>query len=192
MNEAEIQQVNFYRRRVAELQQNWEELEKEGFSVSTWLGVGTDGRLSISNFPVSIHRIKGLYLDFRFLWANKEASQFLKVRNVIGRHCINSESAKAALNEVKERWCKAAVGKRWHGLEADEMIDAIFYGSVIHEADDKQQALERITAVLAEPAAHHVILSVIWARMFPLKSLSWMLEPLSDENQVVQIPDAFA
>ena len=187
-----LEQIDFYRRRVAELQRNWDELESNGFSVSAWIGAGSDGKLNTSSMPVSIHRLKGLYIDFRFLWGNDEPSCFNKIQKLVGKNCNNSESVKRCLQANKKQWDQAVVGKQWHGLNAEQMTSAILYGAVIHEAADKQASLAQINSLLSESAAHHMLASTIWARMFPLKSLVWMLEPLTADEQVVQVPDAFA
>jgi len=106
-----LEQIDFFRKRVAEIQHNWDELENNGFSVSAWVGVGSDGKLNISSNPVSIHRLKGLYIDYRFLWGNDEPSYFNKIQKLVGKHCNNSEPVKRCLQANKKQWDKAIVGK---------------------------------------------------------------------------------
>lgn len=192
MGEQELRTVQFFRGRLAELERNWSELENEGFTVSGWLGRDADGKIATTGVPVSIHRLKGLYVDFRFFWGDKEPSNFFKIERLIGKHCNTSTAVTAALKANKKQWQDAGGGNRWHGLDTDEMIRAIFYGSIIHEAEDKQAALEQVNSVLSEPAAHHILASTIWARTYPLRSLDWMLSPLREDRQVVQVPDCFA
>lgn len=192
MGEQELRTVQFFRDRLAELERNWSELEDEEFTVSGWLGRDADGKIATTGIPVSIHRLKGLYVDFRFFWGNDEPSHFFTVQRLIGKHCNTSTAVKAALKANKKQWQDSGAGTKWHGLDIEVMIHAIFYGSIIHEAEDKQAALEQVNSVLSEPAAHHILASTIWARTHALRSLDWTLSPLREDRQVVQVPDCFA
>ncbi|WP_447957400.1 hypothetical protein [Vreelandella sp. EE7] len=192
MDDETLRTIQFFRDRLAELERNWSELESEGFTVSGWVGHDSEGKFNATGIPVSVHRLKGLYIDFRFFWGNEEPSHFFTIQRLIGKHCRESGAVKAALKHNKQQWQRAGAGKKWHGLDTEEMIRAIFYGSIIHQAEDKQAALQNVKSVLSEPAAHHLLASTIWARTYPLRSLEWMLSPLTKDQQVVQVPDCFA
>lgn len=192
MGEEGLCTVNFFRRRLAELESNWTELENEGFSVSEWVGRDSDGKVSISAAPVSVHRLKGLYMDFRFFWGKKESSHFDKIQKLIGKHCNKTEVVKECLKENKKQWERAGAGETWHGLATDKIISVIFYGSIMHERDDHQATLKRINEMLTEPAIHHFLASAIWEKTFPLRNLRWMLEPLSADNQAIQVLDTLS
>lgn len=191
MDDKELQTIHFFRGRLGELESNWSELEDEGFTISGWLGRDGEGKKSTTAAKISTHRLKGLYIDFRFFWAQQEASHFLRVQNLVRKHCTSSRAVIAALKANQTQWENANSGSKWHGLQPDEMISAVFYGSVIHEADDKQENLARVKEIFSEPTAHHILASTIWARTYPLRSLAWMISPLSKEQQIIQIPSCF-
>lgn len=189
-NEA-LRSIQIFRDRLAELERNWSELESDGFDISGWMGHDSEHKLTSTGIPVSVHRLKGLYIDFRFFWGNDEPSNFFTIQKLIGKHCRDSKPVKNALKHNKQQWQRASAGKKWHGLDTDQMFSAIFYGTIIHQAEDKQAALQSVKNVMTEPTAHHLLALAIQARTTPLRSLGQMLSPLSMVQQVVQVPDCF-
>lgn len=70
MDDEALRTVQFFRDRLAELKRNWNDLETEGVTFEGWLGHDSESKLNTTGIPVSVHRLKGLYIDidFRFFW----------------------------------------------------------------------------------------------------------------------------
>tara|TARA_Y100000780_G_scaffold230984_1_gene254539 strand:+ start:1180 stop:1785 length:606 start_codon:yes stop_codon:yes gene_type:complete len=192
MDEQALRTIQLFRERLAELERNWTDLESEGFTVLGWVGHNSECKLNTTGTSVNVHRLKGLYIDFRFFWGNDEPSNFYTIQKLIGKHCREVGSVKKALKYNNQQWKRAGTGKKWHGLDTDEMINVIFYGSIIHQVEDKQPALQSVKSILSQTAVHHLLAITIRERMFPLRSLEQMLSPLTKDRQVVQVPDCFA
>ena len=97
MDDDAFRTIQFFRERLAELERNWSDLGGEGFTVSGWVGLNPEGRLTTTGTSISTHRLKGLYIDFRFFWGENEPSNFHNMQALIGKHCRESSAVKAAL-----------------------------------------------------------------------------------------------
>lgn len=99
------------------------------FERGDFIGLNSDGLLSVSNFKCNDFRFKGLCVDFRFFIAQSEASNFLHICKIINKLRDND------FNEIKKlprRWQDSFIFSSTLNIDLSELTTAIMNGQIFH------------------------------------------------------------
>lgn len=130
-------------------------------------------------------------MDFRFFWAMKEPTQYLKVSALLGKHCTDARLRKCLLNN-KAQWKEAGLLHEWHGIHAEDMINVLFNGQLFHSAPDMRKRMGHIRELMSNDLAHHCLTYSVYMRMLVVRNLNWIIEPLNATSQLVRLPVEYA
>lgn len=183
-----IHQIRLFQARFSELWSNWESLKNSGIKLGGGFQNNFDGTVTGSSCDIERHRLKGFYLDFRFFFADKEPTHFFKILNLIRTHTEDYR-----LHEIielnKKKWHDAGILDSWHGYSADNLIRLLFNGSLFHSDEKLQKELEQLESLMSDELAHHLLTFSIYNRMLVIRNINWIIEPLSQKNEYVRIPE---
>lgn len=183
-------QIELFRTRFKELWANWESLQQQGLKIGGTFETSNVGSIHGPSCGVERHRLKGYYLDFRFFWAQKEDTNFLKICSLVTKHSADARLRKC-VDVNKKYWGNAGMLREWHKITAEEMIQVMFNAKLFHGAKDLKEKLAKIDLIMTDEMAHHVLVSCVYDRMLAIRNLNWMLEPITSHSSVVQIPSSF-
>lgn len=190
MGKEALQQLQLFRDRFTELWSNWESLKKHGIKLGGAFANRGGGKISGPGCGVEIHRLKGYYLDFRFFWAKKEPTHYFKVSALIGKHCTDTRLRKCIL-ENKKQWEEAGLLHGWHGIHAEDMIQALFNGQVFHSDSVLKSQVDQMQELMGNELAHHCLTYSVYSRMLVVRNLNWIIEPLTARCQQVRVPGEY-
>ena len=184
----ELDRIDLFRTRFRELWNNWEDLKSAGVQLGGSFSNLGDGRVSGTEFSgVSIHRLKGYYLDFRPFWSNREPTNFLWLLGRVGFRSSDPR-VRRIQKELKASWTSVGLIQEWHRWKADDLITVLFNGRLFHSNQIHRAALEALDDAMSKGLAHHVLLHCIYDRMLLIRNLNWMLTPLTQDRTTIRIP----
>lgn len=173
----EIEQFNLFDIKCVELSKNWDSLIKSGLRLGGNFTNHEDGTISGPGCGVEIHRLKGLYLDFRFFHADKEPTNYFKIANLVGGNCDDGR-IRLMLKRDRKVWNDSGLLKSWHGYTADQLIRTLFNGHYFHSVDEERLGAKDIYTVLGSDVANHELTYCIFHRMRVVRRLNWICEPI--------------
>jgi hypothetical protein len=186
-----LEKMDLFRARFSEIWSNWESLKKHGIKVGGGFSNRGGGKVSGPGCGVEVHRLKGFYLDFRFFWAEKEPTQYLKISALLGKHCTDTR-VRRCLAENKAQWREAGLLHEWHDVHAEEMINVLFNGQLFHSATDMRERMKHIRELMSNDLTHHCLTYSVYMRMLVIRNLNWIIEPLNAISQYVRLPAEYA
>ncbi|MAY36636.1 MAG: hypothetical protein CMN84_11095 [Spongiibacteraceae bacterium] len=185
-----LEQLQLFRLAFQELWSNWESLKRQGLTLGGSFSNRGDGRVSGPSCGIEVHRLKGLYLDFRFFWAQKEPTHFFKISSLLGKHCTDRR-LHACLKSNKKQWVKAGFLHEWHGVKPEEMIDTLFNGKLFHTDPRRQERVREVQLLMSDDLAHHCLVYSVYMRIIAIRNLNWVIQPMEADAQFVRIPAGF-
>lgn len=186
-----LEQIGLFRLRFRELWSNWESLKKQGLKLGGGFSNHGDGKVSGPGCGIEVHRLKGFYLDFRFFWAKKEPTQYLKISSLLGKQCTDTRLHQCLLSN-KKQWREAGFLHEWHGVQPDEMIDVLFNAELFHSAPNKRERMRYVRTLMSDDLAHHCLVYSVYTRMLVVRNINWVVQPLERERQYVRLPAEYA
>ncbi len=183
-------QFKLFHYRVNELQSNWDSLLSQGLRIGGSFSRDDYGRIRGDSCGVEIHRLKGLYLDFRFFYAQGERTHFYAVAKQVDRVCSDPRIRKVT-TRLRSNWKEPGFLHGWHRFEPDKLFDAMFNGELFHSGKDKVKQLERIQAVMNDELAHHCLVDSISSRILVLRQMDVVLQPVLVGHNGLKLPERF-
>jgi hypothetical protein len=144
--------------RCDELWSNWQSLRKDGIKFGGGFGNNGDGRVGGPGCGVEIHRLKGLYMDFRFFWAEGERTNFRRVCSIAGR-LTGEVRVHKFLAELRKDWAESGMLSEWHGYSPDQLTRLMFNGTLFHADDSFKFRIAKLRDAMSDELAHHLLTS---------------------------------
>jgi hypothetical protein len=191
MPDEALEQMELFRLKSRELWSNWDSLKSQGLSLGGHFSNHGGGRVSGPGCGVEVHRLKGIYLDFRFFWAEREPTNFFKVTSLLGK-CCSDTRLHQCLSSNKEQWKEAGFLHEWHGIKPDEMIDVLFNGELFHTDPAKRERMRQVQTLMSDDLAHHCLVYSVYTRMLSIRNIDWIIQPLRSGNHYVRVPAEYA
>jgi hypothetical protein len=84
----EYQLIELFRERFRILWENWESLKALGINLGGSFSNKTENKkITGDSCNIEIFRLKGFFVDFRFLYAEKEPTRYFNVASLLGKKC---------------------------------------------------------------------------------------------------------
>ncbi len=182
-----LEELDAFRFRFRQLWDNWASLKAQGIRLGGSFSNLGDGRVTGPGCGIEIHRLKGLYLDFRVFWSQDDKTQYLNVASLLGKHCSDGRFRRY-LVKAKEDWNHAGLLSEWHGVTPDEMFKVIFNGVLFHTEPKQRERLRYIQSLMTDDLAHHCLVYSVYMRLIVIRNLNWVIEPLMLEQQYLRLP----
>ncbi|MEG3768832.1 hypothetical protein [Alteromonas sp. 14N.309.X.WAT.G.H12] len=140
-----VSDFQLYIVRANELLDNYQDIKKLGFDFGGghMLLRDSNGLVTGAEVKVDKHRLKGLFLDFRFFIGNDEPTNFLRFSGAIGKYS-DADSFRKYLKSLKCTWKNEGILKGWVGVNACELITTYFNSKAFHgrlDAEEKYKVL---------------------------------------------------
>lgn len=192
IGEEQIDQLDLFKSKYGQLRENWLSLEMSGANLSGWAGLDQEGKKSSTGLGVDIHRLKGLYVDFRHFILEKDLVCFYKVRNLVQSYAHESPAVNC-LESIKKHWQRSDKSTKYSDVSTEELIDLTFNADVFHVRDKAViQSLASIREKINDSLRHHLVVSAVIEKMHALEKLAWVIEPLTIDYQKIRVPKCFA
>jgi len=108
----DCERLALYQRRYRVIRENYRDLIGSDKTISFSLN-SEGGRVSVNELPYNIHRLKGLYLDYRGFQAQKEPTQFYQICRVVKRHFADG-GVRGWVDLEIHHWKNDEIAS-WHG-----------------------------------------------------------------------------
>lgn len=166
----------FYNR-ACRFEENWDDLEQQ-YDLNK-VAIHQNGTLlHTDGLSPNIHRIKGLYLDYR-VFETRDQTQLRRVVNNINKHFRYAKVCDLT-GRLLEKWDTSPRVVTWSGFSAEELIDTAFYSLLFHSNDMKKlKKMEDFLARSNEVTLHTLILLDIRHRVDCIRWLRHLLTPFS-------------
>lgn len=125
-----------FHERWKELEANWNDLHSDGAPTEIEFVQPGPGKLWSPGFDYNYHRLKGLYLDYRFFDAQKEITNFKRMCNRVSKE-FDSPIAQGALKALRVKWEDVPDLRTLHGYKFREIVDLYFNASLFHQDQSK-------------------------------------------------------
>ncbi|MEZ8827026.1 hypothetical protein AB6E04_22010 [Vibrio amylolyticus] len=179
--------IELFLYRAVELIENYNDLKKKGVSfegVSNYSFEG--GMISGPSLNVCRHRLKGLFVDFRFFFGNDEPTNFLNFTGVLGR-LSEDIGFRSVLKESKLSWKAKGMLDGWSQISALEMIRIYFNSQAFHGRHVNESEYLKLIKSFDQKTLEYVLAFYISDRIQCIKNISWVLEKVCNDN-VLQVP----
>jgi hypothetical protein len=186
-----VQQIGLFQLKFQELWSNWESLKSQGIMLGGNFSNHGDGKVSGPGCGIEIHRLKGLYMDFRFFWAKGDPTSYSKITSLLGKHCSDSR-LRQCLRRSKEQWKEAGILYEWQGIKSDEMIDIMFNAELFHVEPDKRERMQYVQTIMNDDLAHHCLVYSVYMRILVIRNINWIIQPLQQDFQCIRLPAEYA
>lgn len=188
--DTEIDQLKLFKSRFQELWLNWEDLKRDGVSLSGNFELGADGRLHGGDIGVSRFRVKGFLVDFRYFTLQKEPTHAPKVANLIKKLC-RDDQLHLVVNEDKKRWNGAKTLCGWHNFfSPTDVLNALFNEVVFHSSQTNPSmiGLSTVQSKMHSQVIWWEVLNIAYLRMLVVRNFVWILDPYYNGACELRIP----
>lgn len=192
IGQPQIDQLALFKAKYNELRKNWVALEGDGVKLSGWVGIDEEGKSSSTGSGIDIHRLKGLYVDFRHFILERDLVHFCKIRNIVQSY-VHKPPAVRCLNSIKDHWQRSDSSTGFSQYPIEELMELTFNADVFHVRDKAViERLECIKEEVSDSLRTQLVVAAIFEKMHAVGNLVWVIEPLSVECQKIRVPECFA
>lgn len=179
--------VELFLYRAAELIENYDDLKKKGVGFGGSSNYSfEDGVISGPSLNVCRHRLKGLFVDFRFFFGNDEPTNFLSFTGVLGK-LTDDVGFRSVLKESKQSWKEKGFLDGWSKIPALEMIRIYFNSQAFHGRHINEGEYLKLIKSFDQKTLEYMLVFYISDRIQCIKNISWVLQKIIKDN-VLQIP----
>ncbi|MEZ8757444.1 hypothetical protein AB4116_18010 [Vibrio splendidus] len=180
--------IDLFQYRASELIDNFEDIKNKGLDVDGLLNFSFEGgKISGAGMNVCRHRLKGLFVDFRFFVGNDEPTNFLRFHGSIGR-LSDDQGFRSTLRELKVGWKEKGMFDGWCDIPALEMIKIYFNAQAFHGEHIKEKDFLNLIQSYDMKTLEFVLAMHISDRVQSIRHLRWVLERVNDKGYL-QIPE---
>lgn len=141
------------------------------------------------NIPLSRHRIKGLYLDFRLFFANDEIINFNKFINNLGQFSTDT-SFRNFLNEQKTLWNRTSLASDGCGYSEKDIIRYYFNSHFFHLPDKKiKPHYEKIKFIYDDMTLEWIVFDFVIKRCIQIFNVKNAISEI--HKSVLMVPKRF-
>lgn len=155
--------IDLFRRRATQLDENWKSLMGENTQIDFQYSFDGVQKFDSIVFEYDIHRLKGLYLDFRVFFNPREPTSYLRMLNLLKSNFKHSEVIEVA-DRLKMWWTNVTETEKWMGEKFLDICDLMFNSSLFHNDEEKLKKKIMLVDRISERALHSVMLDGIFFR----------------------------
>ncbi|MEZ8107410.1 hypothetical protein [Vibrio cortegadensis] len=180
--------LELFQYRALELIENYEDIKNQGFDISGSRSFSfQNGQISGAGMKVCRHRLKGLFVDFRFFVGNDEPTNFFKIHKTIG--LLSSDVGyRKTLKDLKSGWQEKGMFKGWSDISPLQMIQIYFNAQAFHGEHKGEADFLNLVQTYDKQALEFVLAMHISDRIQCIRHLRWILEKVN-KNQYLQVPE---
>ncbi|OEF07204.1 hypothetical protein A1QI_17950 [Vibrio genomosp. F10 str. 9ZB36] len=192
LEEDDLLSLELFHERFAILWDNFQDLIKSGFSLTGSYSRSESGVIQSGFGQLNHFRMKGLFVDFRFFYAQKEKTHFYTICNKVLSKNVSDSRFRQMVKDNVDDYKKAGMTKGWHGYVADDLLNYWFNGELFHLDDEKRPKVKDVLSAMDSDAAMHILGEIIYTRMLAIRNICVVSKPLIEEKQVVLLPKEYA
>ena len=192
LEERQLQIVELYKFRFKELWSNFKDLNLGRLNGS--FEISDKGYLKSGSFDLpNIHRLKGLYPDFRHFF-QPGRGQYVELATfsaLLKNHF--PESTHSFLNTFSDPWNNSLADEfesSGNSYSGKDLIDLFFYGELLYSDLDKIESLSILSENMKSETLGSLIFMAIYDGIITIKNLHWSIQDLCSSNQTIKIPNA--
>jgi hypothetical protein len=182
--------IDLFRTRFTTLWNNLKDLKLGQFHGS--FAKQPDGRYAGGFVLPNEYRLKGLYVDFRHFYLEKEATNVRKFANYLVsitesddyRRFIKEEKGKLQSEFVENGWFRFK-GKPF---TTKQLMDIWFNAEIFHADTAKIATMRDWAAVLAADTAKSMFFMATYDSMLVVRNINWSALELSKDNMYLRMP----
>jgi hypothetical protein len=186
-SEIERDRLRSFRERGATLFENYTDFMQEIGEFQINSKKDEHGYISSTGPDLNIHRLKGLFVDYRFFVANKEPTHYASVVNFVSGRVSNS-SARNYLALERRHWLQVDFLGRWHGVKADDIVASYFNGKVFHDVAEYKVKLSEISKKMDNYTIIASLFHTLLDRVMAVLRLSSYLDPAIELGDRLRLP----
>ncbi|MCT4348161.1 hypothetical protein AB4395_11845 [Vibrio splendidus] len=180
--------LELFQYRAQELIENYENIKKQGFDIGGSQSFSfQNGQISGVGMSVCRHRLKGLFVDFRFFVGNDEPTYFFKIHKAIGL-LSTDVGYRRTLKDLKSGWQEKGMLKGWSDISPLEMIQIYFNAQAFHGEHKGEVAFLKLVQAYDNKTLEFVLAMHISDRIQCIRHLRWVLEKVN-KNGYLQVPE---
>ncbi|MER0374475.1 hypothetical protein ABRZ67_21860 [Vibrio vulnificus] len=192
LHQDEILSLVLFHKRYTVLRENYLDLQKSGFRISGNYSLSDDGVISSQVCPINHFRMKGLFVDFRFFYAQKEKTNFYKVCNSILSKHVEDSRFRALIRNNVNNYREVGMSKDWHGYAADDLLNYWFNGEFFHLDQEKWPKVHEVLEAMDSDTAMHVLGEIIYSRLECIRNICFVSKPIINGQMEVILPKEYA
>lgn len=174
--------IELFGLRATQLDDNWKSLLGENQQIGFQYSFDGVKNFDSNVFDYDIHRLKGLYLDFRVFFSKREPTSYLRTLNLLKSNFGYSEVIEVA-DRLKTWWTNETEIEIWMGESFLDICDLMFNSSLFHNDEEKLRKKIALVDRISETALHSVMLDGIFFRTQAINIVHRIIAQTSMTNQ---------
>ncbi len=181
-------ELGLYIVRAKELIDNFEDIQNDGFSFHGGHNFyrNEGGFVTGGNLNINPHRLKGLFLDFRFFIANDEPTCFRKFTGMLGK-LSEDPFFRQYLKSEKKIWKDEGILKGWVNVDACDLIVTYFNSKAFHGLLEGEEKYKTLLERMDRETLNWLLCYYIDVRVRCVSRISRMIE--SYEQGYFKVPE---
>ena len=188
--EIDWERIGLFRKRFEILWDNLKDIKLGNLSINVQRS--KDGHYSGTSTLPNIHRLKGLYADYRHFYLKKEATNIFGFMNYLCKIAdsneynlfIKSQKGKFKSSFIENKWFKVNNKK----ITTDVILDLSFNAEIFHSDPNKFPQLEEIKEYFDENLWKTLIFRAVYDTSLIIRNIHWSQSELSKEHMFLLIP----
>ena len=154
-----------------------------------------DGTYSGSLQSPPMHSLKGLYVEFRLLYATGEPSNFRNIANIVARRSGN-EMVKKFIKHLVRQARSSLVEDGFFQIDGrpmsgEKIIDLWFNAKIFHSDEQKRKELDRLITLLSNDGIKGLFFMAVYDAGLAVKNLYNIIKDIQPSNMSVPVPASF-
>ncbi len=182
--------INLFRERHKILKRNWEDLGINTISGNFQKnGNFYSGSIELPNE----FRLKGLYVDFRPFYSNKEPTNFEKICNYITT-LTDSSDYQIFVKDQKRNFKSRFVENGWFNINGEKLssktlIKIWFNAKVFHSDKNKIEELRKYLHLLSSDSFSSLVFLCVYDSIKAINWIVWSISELTPTNLIIKLPN---
>lgn len=183
--------IDFFRMKFTTLWNNLKDLKLGQFHGS--FVKQADGRYKGGFILPNEYRLKGLYVDFRHFYLDKEPTNLRKFANYLVS-ITKADDYRQFIKEEKNKLQSEFIENGWFRFKGKpfttkQLLDIWFNAEIFHSDHPKIAVMQEWAAVLAADTAKSMLFMAVYDSILVVRNINWSALELSKHNMYLRMPN---
>ena len=191
VNKIDWRLIDLFRKRFEILWDNLHDLKLNNFTAS--IQKKSDGTYDGDSTIPTVHRLKGLYADYRHFYHQNERTHIFKLMNYL-KSLTDASDYHDFIKKQKSNYKSSFIENNWLNIDGKrlntaEVLDLWFNAEIFHDDEEKTNRLSRIRTSISENLWKYIVFIATYDTSLIIRNVHWSQSELSKNNLYLLMPN---